>query len=296
MAAATAAMPACSAMRGPPRRWLGTTPRSYANARVDGATDLIVRQLRPLAVRTLRRSAGKARTDAVRRVVRHAFMGGMLLVEADHRLHFGEHVVGKPAQALMAVAEIADRRHLRFAQLVRHQLLVAAAGLERAAGRRVHRRRDVAFQHDVLLDHAGVGDRDRRQQRLGIGMIGRREDLVGRALLDDVAEIHDDDAVGDVAHHRQIVADEQHRRLVLALDVHQQLGDRRLHRHVERRDRLVGHHHLGVAGKGPGHADALLLAARQLARHAGLEGARQLHQVEQLQHALAPVGDGVADA
>ena len=35
-----------------------------------------------------------------------------------------------------------ERRHLLLAQLVRHQVLVAAARLERAAGRRVHRRRE----------------------------------------------------------------------------------------------------------------------------------------------------------
>ena len=59
-------------------------------------------------------------------------------------------------------------------------------------------------------------------------------------------------------------------------------GDRRLHRHIERRDRLVGHHHAGIAAEGAGDADALLLSARQLARLAEREFARQLHEVEQL--------------
>ena len=39
----------------------------------------------------------------------------------------------------------------------------------------------------------------------------------------------------------------------------------------------------GVAGEGAGDADALLLPARELARPAVGEGARQLHQVEQLE-------------
>ena len=52
-----------------------------------------------------------------------------------------------------------------------------------------------------------------------------------------------------------------------ALDVDQELGDRRLHRDVERGDRLVGDHHLRGAGEGAGDADALLLAAGELARH-----------------------------
>ena len=89
----------------------------------------------------------------------------------------------------------------------------------------------------------GVGDRDRREQGLGVRVVGRREHLVGGALLGDRAEIHYDHAVREVAHQRQIVADEQERGAVLALDLHEQLGDRRLHRDVERGDRLVGDHH-----------------------------------------------------
>ena len=92
------------------------------------------------------------------------------------------------------------------------------------------------------------------------------------------------------------MADEQHRRAVLALDVHQQFGDGRLHRDVERRDRLVGDHDLGVAGEGAGDADALLLAAGELARHAGGEGARQAHEVEQFEHPRLALGVGLADA
>ena len=44
---------------------------------------------------------------------------------------------------------------------------------------------------------------------------------------------------------------------------------------------------LGVAGEGAGDADALLLAAGELARPAVVEGARQLDQVQQLEHPLA---------
>ena len=77
---------------------------------------------------------------------------------------------------------------------------------------------------------------------------------------------------------------------LVALDVHQELGDRRLHRDVERRDRLVGDHHLRRAGEGAGDADALLLPARELARHAAGEGARQLDEVEQLEHPRLALG------
>ena len=47
-------------------------------------------------------------------------------------------------------------------------------------------------------------------------MVGRGKNLVGGALLHDLAEIHHDDAVGEVAHDRKVVADEEQRRAVVA--------------------------------------------------------------------------------
>src|SRR6185503_11179547 len=59
-------------------------------------------------------------------------------------------------------------------------------------------------------------------------------------------------------------------------------GDRRLHRDVERRYRLIGHHHRGIAAEGAGNADALFLPARELTRLAEGEFARQFHEIEKL--------------
>jgi hypothetical protein len=84
------------------------------------------------------------------------------------------------------------------------------------------------------------------------------------------------------------VTDEQHRRLVLALDVHQQLGHGRLHRHVERRHRLVGHHDLGLPAKARATPMRCFWPPESWRGMLG-ESARQLHEVEQFQHALAPV-------
>ena len=55
---------------------------------------------------------------------------------------------------------------------------------------------NLALQQDALFLDRGVGDRHRRQQRLGIGMIGRREHVIGSPDLDDMAEIHHHHAVG----------------------------------------------------------------------------------------------------
>ena len=104
-----------------------------------------------------------------------------------------------------------ERREHGLAEVARHLVLARAAGLEGAAGRRVHRRGDVALEHDVRLLDAGVGDRDGREQRLGVGVVGRLEDLVGGADLDHVAEVHHHHPVGEVAHDAEVVADEEHR-------------------------------------------------------------------------------------
>ena len=51
-----------------------------------------------------------------------------------------------------------------------------------------------------------IGQRHRRQQRPRVGVARVAEQLVGRRGLDDLAEIHHGDAVGDVLHDREIVA------------------------------------------------------------------------------------------
>src|SRR6266446_4268725 len=72
---------------------------------------------------------------------------------------------------------------------------VGAAGVEAAARGRVDRARHIAFEDDALSRRLWVGDRDGREQRLGVGVLRAGEEgaLVGE--LDDLAEIHDRDAV-----------------------------------------------------------------------------------------------------
>src|SRR5260370_14923907 len=78
---------------------------------------------------------------------------------------------------------------------------VRAAGVEAAARGGVDRARHVAFEADALGGRLGVGDRDSRRERLGVGVPGAGEEcrLVGD--LDDLAEIHDRDAMVDVLGH-----------------------------------------------------------------------------------------------
>ena len=112
----------------------------------------------------------------------------------------------------------------------------------------------------------GLGHGHRREQRLRVRVAGLAVDLVGDADLDDLAEVHHRDRVGDVAHHREVVRDEQVREPEPLLQVLEQVHDAGLDRHVERRHRLVEHEQRRVERERPGDADALALTARELVR------------------------------
>ena len=73
----------------------------------------------------------------------------------------------------------------------------------RAGGAPAHER--------MLLTELGMEQgRGGREERLGVGVLWILEDLSRRALLHDLAVVHDDDAVGDVALRLDVVADEDH--------------------------------------------------------------------------------------
>ena len=84
--------------------------------------------------------------------------------------------------------------------------------------------------------------------------------------LDDLAEIHDGDAVADVLDDREVVGDEQVGQAELALQVAQQVDHLRLHRDVEGGDRLVADDQARVQRQRAGDADPLALAAGEFVR------------------------------
>jgi hypothetical protein len=85
-----------------------------------------------------------------------------------------------------------------------------------------------------------------------------------------------------VPHHGQVVGDDEVGEPELLLQVLQQVDDLRLHRHVERRDGLVGHDQLRVHRQRPRDADALALAAGELVRVLLQRRGGQADGVEQL--------------
>ena len=116
------------------------------------------------------------------------------------------------------------------------------------------------------LGRVGVGHRNRRKQRPRVGMGWVREDRLGFAHLDDLAQVHHRHAAADMAHQPQVVGDEQVGQLQALLQVHQQVDHLCLDRHVERRHRLVGDDELRLERQRPGQADPLPLAAAELVR------------------------------
>ena len=167
------------------------------------------------------------------------------------------------------------------------RLELEAPGAEPAPRRRVRRARQVALEQDPLAGAlaARVGQRDRRQQRLRVRV--RRAARTARACrdLDDLAEVHHRDAVGDVPHHRQVVRDEHVAQAELVAQVVEQVDDAGLDRHVQRRHRLVQDEQARVQRERAGDADALPLAAGELVRVArGVLGVEP-DQCHQLAHA-----------
>ena len=98
------------------------------------------------------------------------------------------------------------------------------------------------------------------------GCSGPGRELGARPALDDLARVHDHDAVGDLQHGAEVVADEQDGEALLPLDAAQQAHDRPLHQHVEPRRRLVQQHEARPQQQRERQDHALPHAAGQLVR------------------------------
>ena len=104
--------------------------------------------------------------------------------------------------------------------------------MEAAAARRPGRVGHLAGQR--LGKRAGaVCARDRSHERLGVGMARLRPDRPGRAALDDLAQVHDEDGVRDVPDDRQVVGDQEQREIEIAGEPDEEVRDLRLRRGVE---------------------------------------------------------------
>src|SRR4051794_36363707 len=91
-----------------------------------------------------------------------------------------------------------ERRIPRRARLrAAERLVPPAARMEPAPWRNVPRRRSLPSKDDLLLDRSGLRNRDHRDERLGVRMLRRADDLRGGSDLDDASQVDNRDAIGD---------------------------------------------------------------------------------------------------
>ena len=88
--------------------------------------------------------------------------------------------------------------------------------------------------------------RHHREQRLGVWVLRRGHDLLGRADLDDATEVHDRHPVGDVPGQAKVMGNDDQRQTQFVAQPQQQGEDLPAHRRVEARHRLVGDDDLRV--------------------------------------------------
>ena len=162
---------------------------------------------------------------------------------------------------------------------------------EAAALRRIDRGRGKPFADG---DRRAVGDRrigHRGEQQARVRVQRVLQHLLDRALLDDLAGVHDEHGVGDVAGAREVVRDVEEREPLALLQVEHQVEDPDPDRDVEHRDRLVGDDHRGLDRERARDRDALALPARQLVRvlRRVVRGRDEADRLEQLVDALVDV-------
>ena len=118
-------------------------------------------------------------------------------------------------------------------------------------------------------------------------VVGRRIDdqLLRRADLDDLAILHDGDAVGQPDRLVEIMGDEDDGLVQHVLQPHQLVLHLAADQRIERRERLVEEPDFRLGREAAGDADALLLAAGQFARIEMLAAA----QADQLDHLARPL-------
>ncbi len=104
----------------------------------------------------------------------------------------------------------------------------------------------------------------RGEQPLRIWMSRRGEERLARRGLDQLAGIHDADAIGHPRHHAEIVADEQECHALLPAQVVEHLQHLGLDGDIERGGRFVGDQQTRPTGQRHGDHHPLLHAARHL--------------------------------
>ena len=98
---------------------------------------------------------------------------------------------------LMSVAKIYNRRH-GFTLFCG----IGASSMKTAAGRRIYRAGDIAFQNDPVRTVPLANLRNGRQERFGVRMLRIVKDILLGADLHNFTEVHNCDPVTNMLDHR----------------------------------------------------------------------------------------------
>lgn len=117
-----------------------------------------------------------------------------------------------------------------------------AAGMETATGLRGLGRRRLASKprRGTFALTSRIGQRNGFEQGAGVGVSRGFKDGARRPDLDDSSQIHDGNAMREMAHNGEIVRDEQHCQPSPLAKPGKEVEDTRLNRHIESRNRFIG--------------------------------------------------------
>ena len=110
--------------------------------------------------------------------------------------------------------------------------------------------------------------------------------VVSRALLNESPLTHDHDTVGDKLDHREVVRDEKVSVAILTLEVVEEIEYLGLYRNIKGRHALIADNQFGFNNQGPGNANALPLASRELMGVAVIPVGRETHLLHKSADAL----------
>ena len=137
-----------------------------------------------------------------------------------------------------------------------------------------------------------VRDGYRGDQRTRVGMTRVVVKLEGGRYLAHIAKVQHHDAGADVAHHAQVMGDEDQGQPHFLLQLHQQVDYLGLDRDIQRRDGFIADDQLRLEDQRAGYADALALSTGKLVRIAVDLVRQQPHAIHHLAHPFRDLGLG----
>ena len=139
--------------------------------------------------------------------------------------------------------------------------------------------------HEIVVLSRSVNAGHRAEEFLRIRVLRFVKDFFCFSVFDDFAGIHDRNVVGDVAHHGEIVRDEDHGEVQLVAQLEEQIEDLGLNGNVERGYGLVSDNEFRFRGQGARDGDPLALSAGKFVRIFSHVTGVQSHRFHEFGHA-----------